>query len=135
MTKSIYIKNLTKEVLLKARELKLNSIILSNSIANFDNISKVNSYFSSADVYIDVPVFKGTEELLKKYSDIQAVEVTGKETVNPNYIAICPTHPNLSEEILKRVRPLLQLNLKGLWLSYLHYGTTCHIAQPLIWIY
>src|SRR3989344_4012378 len=132
MHKSVLINSVNKNILSSLKQLKLDSIVLDFNSLNSENISSLRKFSGAPEMFVQIPIFQGSKELLQRYPDAKAVEAENKETVTDDYIGICPTHPQVREDALNKVKKALNENIQGVWLDYLRYPTNWNVPEPEI---
>ena len=132
MHKSVLINSVNKNILSSLKQLKLDSIVLDFNSLNSENISSLRKFSGAPEMFVQIPIFQGSKELLQRYPDAKAVEAENKETVTDDYVGICPTHPQVREDALNKVKKALNENIQGIWLNHLRYPTNWNVPEPEI---
>ncbi len=128
MIKSSFFFSSPNEQSLKAMlELNLDTVFIPYHEANASNLDKIRKSKSDVKINVEVPVFAG-KELLEKFPNALPVEASGLKML----IGVCPTHPGVRGECLKKIDSLLPLNPDGIWLDFIRYPTKWEEPVPYI---
>ncbi len=132
MVRSSFFFTAPNEQNLKAMlELNLDTVFVPFHETNTSNLEKIRESKPDVKINVEVPVFAG-KELLEKYPDAVPVEASGLKTEKEWYVGVCPTHPEVREECLRKIDSLLSLNPDGIWLDFIRYPTKWEEPDPYI---
>lgn len=112
-------------------ELNLDIVFIPFHETTAVNLDKIRKSKSGIKINVEIPVFAG-KELIEKFPDAVPVEVSGLKTEKEWYIGVCPTHPGVREECLRKIDDLLLLNPDGVWLDFIRYPTKWEEPNPYI---
>lgn len=131
MHKSTFLDSLkdTEKVL---SDINLDSIIISPKLCNAENVSNLRRIREDIEIYADFPVFCG-EDLIKLFPDAIPVEAFGKDLIKEGLTFVCPTHLEIRELLLNKIKELIKLDINGIWLDCARYPTVWDKPNPIIY--